>query len=129
MIDTGLIIDRLNQFGYLVKIEDEPLINYELNKVINHVYDFCNITLIPPTLEYTIIDYVCAQFLYNLKNNGKLDGFDYRAVVKEIKEGDTTIKYANGQGDNTPENRFDAFIKKMEGDFNSSLITHRTLRW
>lgn len=129
MINTALIIDRLNQFGYLVKIEDEPLVDYELNKAIDHVYDFCNITSIPPTLEFKLTDYVCAHILYNLKNNGKLEGFDYAPVVKELKEGDTTIKYVNGQGEDTPENRFDAFVKKMEDGLNRSLITYRTLRW
>lgn len=129
MIDTALIIDRLSQFGYIMKIEDESLINFELNKTINKVYDFCNITSIPPALEYVIIDYVCANILYNLKNNGMLDGFDYNQVIKQIKEGDTTVQYTNGQGVDTPESRFDALINKLEVDFKSQLISHRTLRW
>jgi len=129
MITREQVIDRLNHFGYVVPEESEGIVDFELEKTLDYVYNYCNITEIPSILDKRIIDRVCAYILYNLKNVGKLDGFDYDTVVKEIKEGDTTIRYATGQGEDTPENRFDAFVKQLERGFDKWLTPHRAIRW
>ena len=129
MITTEQVIDRLSQFGYHIKMDDIGMIEYETTTIQNYVYNYCNITSIPQILEPRIIDRICASFLYNLKNTGRLEGFDYEPVVKQIKEGDTTIQYANGQGEDTPENRFDAFVKQLERGFDKWITPYRRLRW
>ena len=58
-----------------------------------------------------------------------MEGFNYDAVIKSIKEGDTTIQYAVGQGEDTPENRFDSFVKQLERGFDKVLVPHRRLVW
>lgn len=123
------IVSRLKQLGYTATKEDDEQIDFELNKTINYVKNYCNITDIPEILDLRIVDRVCAYFLYNKKNSGTLEGFNYDAVIKEIKEGDTMIRYAVGQGEDTPENRFDGFVKQLERGFDKWITPHRRLRW
>ena len=129
MVVRDDVIDRLRQLGYTATENDSEQIDFELQKTINYVMNYCNITSIPEIVEPRIIDRACAYFLYNKKNSGSLDGFNYDTVIKEIKEGDTTVKYAVGQGEDTPENRFDAFVKQLERGFDKWITPHRRLRW
>ena len=123
------IIDRLGQLGYIAENSDNNQIDYELEKITNYTLNYCNITTVPTIVEKRLIDRVCGEFLYYKKNSGELEGFNYDAVIKEIKEGDTTVKYAVGQGEDTPENRFDAFVKQLERGYDKWITPHRRLRW
>ncbi len=129
MVTLQDIIERLGQLGYSATETDYSQIEFEILKTNNYVLNYCNITTIPDILDPRIIDRVCADFLYYKKNSGSLKGFNYDAVVKEIKEGDTTVKYAVGQGEDTPENRFDTFVKSLERGFDKWITPHRRLRW
>lgn len=129
MVVREKVIARLRQLGYTVTENDYDHIDFELEKTTNYVLNFCNITTIPEILDLRIIERVCSDFLYYKKNSGSLDGFNYDAVIKSIKEGDTQIQYAVGQGEDTPENRFDAFVKTLERGFDKWLVPHRRLRW
>lgn len=123
------ITERLKQLGYTATNADNSHIDFELNKILGYVRNYCNITIIPEILDPRIIDRVCSEFLYYKKNSGELEGFSYDAVIKQIKEGDTSITYAVGQGEDTPENRFDSFVKNLERGFDKWLTPHRRLRW
>lgn len=129
MVVRKNVIDRLKQLGYTSTESDYAQLDFELNKTINYVMNYCNITTIPEILDLRICDRVCADFLFYKKNVGCLEGFNYDAVIKEIKEGDTTVKYAVGQGEDTPENRFDSFVKSLERGFDKWLTPWRALRW
>lgn len=129
MVDRAKIIERLKQLGYVATATDNDQIDYELQLIINYVKNYCNITTIPDLLDYRIVDRVCGAFLFNKKNVGSLDGFNYDIAVKELKEGDTTVKYAVGQGEDTPENRFDTVVKSLERGFDKWLTPYRRLRW
>lgn len=128
-INVEDVKDRLEMLGYVASIDDDEHIAFELTNVINYVKNYCNISEIPPILNLRIIDRVCAYFLYYKKNSGSLDGFNYDAVIKQIKEGDTSITYAVGQGEDTPENRFDAFVRQLERGFDKWITPYRRLRW
>ena len=129
MVEVSNVVVRLKQLGYVANESDYEQIEFELAKVINYVKNYCNITSIPDILDYRIIDRVCSDFLYYKKNSGSLNGFNYDTVIKSIKEGDTTLTYAVGQGEDTPENRFDAFVKQLERGFDKWITPHRRLRW
>ena len=130
MVDRQHIIDRLDQLGYVADESDYNQIDYELTKIINYVVNnFTRTPEIPEILDPRIIDRVCGEFLYFKKNSGSLEGFNYDAVIKSIKEGDTTLTYAVGQGEDTPENRFDSFVKDLERGFDKVLVPHRRLVW
>ena len=129
MVTREQVIGRLKQLGYTASESDNEQIDYEMQKIINYVMNYCNITTIPEIIDPRIIDRVCSDFLFYKKNSGSLDGFNYDAVIKSIKEGDTTITYAVGQGEDTPENRFDSFVKTLERGFDKWITPHRRLRW
>ena len=123
------VIDRLKHLGYAATENDYDHIDFEINKTLKYTKNYCNIIEIPDILDPRIIDRVCADFLYFKKNSGNLEGFNYDAVIKSIKEGDTTISYAVGQGEDTPENRFDAFIRQLERGFDKWLTHFRRIKW
>lgn len=123
------IIERLKQLGYEATETDYNQLYFELEKTLNYVLIYCNISTIPETLTPRIVDRVCGDFLYYKKNSGSLKGFDYDAVIKSIKEGDTTVTYAVGQGEDTPENRFDTFVKSLDRGFDKWCTPYRRLRW
>lgn len=129
MVTRDMVIKRLKQLGYSATQEDWDCIDFELEKTLNYVKNYCNITTIPDILDYRIVDKVCSEFLYYKKNSGSLEGFNYDAVIKQVKEGDTQITYAVGQGEDTPENRFDSFVKQLERGFDKWCTPHRALRW
>ena len=129
MVTREKVIERLNQLGYTPVNEDNDQIDFEMNKMLNYVKNYCNITEIPEILDYRIIDRICGDFLYYKKNSGSLEGFNYDVVIKSIKEGDTTLTYAVGQGEDTPENRFDNFVKSLERGFDKWITPHRRIRW
>ena len=129
MVDRNDVIERLKQLGYIATESDSKTVEFELEKTLNYVMNYCNITTIPDILDPRIIDRICGDFLYYKKNSGSLEGFNYDNVIKSIKEGDTTITYAVGQGEDTSENRFDAFVKSLERGFDKWLVPHRRLRW
>lgn len=123
------IIDRLGQLGYTATETDYAQIDFELQKIINYVINNFTRKDVPEILDPRIVDRVCSDFLYYKKNSGSLEGFNYDAVIKQIKEGDTSITYAVGQGEDTPENRFDAFVKSLERGFDKWCTPHRRLLW
>ena len=129
MVTRENVIDRLEQLGYTSTELDYGQIDFELQKIINYTLNYCNITEIPEIIEPRLIDRVCADILGYKKNSGTLEGFDYDAVIKQIKEGDTTINYAVGQGEDTPENRFDSYVKQLKQGFDKWITPHRRLRW
>lgn len=129
MVTKEYVIKRLTQLGYTSKETDDEIIEFELEKILNYVMNYCNITEIPDVLDPRIVDRVCCEFLFYQKNSGQLDGFDYDTVIKEIKEGDTTLKYATGADGDTAESRFDKFLNKMERGFDKWLTHFRRISW
>lgn len=123
------VIARLSMLGYTTTSDDYDAIDFELEKVINYTLNYCNINDVPDIVKPRLIDRVCCDYLFYMKNSGNLTGFDYDTVIKEIKEGDTTLRFAVGSGEDTPENRFDSMVKRMEKGYDKWITPHRRLRW
>ena len=129
MVTRSDVISRLKQLGYTAKDSDIDQIDFEILTFTNYTLNYCNISEIPEIIEPRLIDRICCDFLFYKKNSGSLEGFNYDAVIKSVKEGDTTLTYAVGQGEDTPENRFDAFVSRLERGFDKWITPHRRLRW
>ena len=123
------VIKRLTQLGYVPTEEDHEAIKFEMIKITNYTLNYCHITQIPSIINPRLIDRICGEFLFYKKNSGSMEGFDYEPAIKQIKEGDTTLAYAVGQGEDTPENRFDAMVKQLERGYDKWITPHRRLRW
>lgn len=123
------ITKRLKQLGYTATDDDHPAIQHEIELVTNYTLNHCNLIELPDIIKPKMVDRICSYFLYFKKNSGSLEGFNYDAVVKSIKEGDSTLTFAVGGSEDTPENRFDAFVKKLEQTYDKWINPHRRLRW
>lgn len=123
------VIARLSMLGYTPGFDDFEYIDFELEKIINYTLNYCNIEEVPEIVKPRLVDRVACEYLFYKKNSGNLDGFDYDTVIKEIKEGDTTLRFAVGSGEDTPENRFDAMVKRLEKGYDKWITPHRRLRW
>ena len=119
------VVERLQSLGYTVTNDDEWLIGFTIEKVTWAIKNTCNISQIPEGLKYIAVDMVCGEFLSAKKGSGQLTGFDTEEAVKQIKEGDTTITYAIGDGVIT----LDDLISHLINYGRSQLITYRRFVW
>lgn len=132
MVTVSMVSDRLQHFGYAVGDEDIPIVEFELTLILNYVVNYCNFSCvddIPEILDYRIIDRVISEFLMKQKNAGVLKTFDYDAVVKSIKEGDTQINFGTENDGDTPESRFDKFVEYLQRGFDKWISPWRRIRW
>lgn len=125
-----LILKRLESLGYTIQDGDAWLIGFSVQKVENHIKNSCNTNSIPDGLKYTAVDMVCGEFLFALKQTGKLDEvFDLDVAIKSIQEGDTNVTFAIGDGSQTPEQRLNSLLSFLmtngEGDF----VCYRKIKW
>lgn len=122
------VLKRLESFGYKVKIDDAWVIGFCANKVENHIRNSCNISSIPIELYEVAVDRTCAEFLLALKNTGKLElnELDLSGAITQLKEGDTTIQFANGLSEDEKFTMYlNYLLTKGEGD----LVCYRKLKW
>lgn len=125
------VVNRLLQLGYTVLLEDREAIEYTIADAESYVKLFCNIETVPESLHYKLVNRVCGVFLMFKKNMGLLNqtNFNFEKAEKTIKLGDTSITYAIGEGDMTPEARFDSAINALMRDFDKNLVLFRRLVW
>lgn len=124
------ILKRLANLGYTVQENDPWAISFAIQKVENTIKNACNTTLVPDGLRNTSIDMICGEFLFALKQAGKLDEvFNLETAVKSVKAGDTDVSFAIGDGTQTPEQRLNSLISylmtKGEGEF----VCYRKIKW
>lgn len=125
------VVNRLYQLGYIATEEDRAAIDYTIADTESYVKLFCNIENVPESLHYKVVNRVCGVFLMFKKNMGLLNqsNFDFEKAEKTIKLGDTSVTYAIGEGDMTPEGRFEAAINALMRNFDKNLVLFRRLVW
>ena len=125
------VITRLLDFGCTDVSWDTWTLQFLIEKTGNRIKNICNITCIPDELHHVWVDMVVGEFLMNKKatNPDSLSWLDLTAVAKQIKEGDTTIAFAVGEGNYTPEQRLDALIQYLITHGEQELAAHRRLKW
>lgn len=124
------IAERLKSLGYAeVSDEDELLLGFIVDKITNKIISECNVNEIPAPLHPVWLDMVCGEFLFAKKQSGKLEEYDFEAVEKQIQEGDTSITFAIGEGDMTPEQRLDSLIAHLMNSGNGQFAAYRRLKW
>lgn len=125
-----LVLKRLEFLGYTIQDDDGWMIGFSTQKVENHIKNSCNTSSIPDGLKFTAVDIICGEFLFAMKQTGKLDEvFNLEAAVKSVQAGDTNVTLAIGDGTQSPEQRLNALISylmtKGEGEF----VCYRKIKW
>lgn len=120
---------RLASFGYTVTESDAWVLGFIITKVEDHIKSECNVDAVPDGLYSIAVDMAVGEFLLNKKATGSLEGFDLTAAIKQIQEGDTSVTYAFGNGDSTPEQRLDALINYLINYGKGSFASYRTFKW
>lgn len=121
MIERIDIIKRLSTLGYEATSEDDALIDYLIGAVYQSILNDCNINEVPKELKYVAIDMVCGHILQNKLAMGSID---VEKAIKSIKEGDTTVTYADGSDPKS-------YLSRYYGNLirNKKLVRFRRLEW
>lgn len=122
------VLKRLISFGYTLKEDDAWVISFCIQKVENHIKSSCNILSIPNGLVSVAVDMVCGEFLLALKQTGQLDieAIDLSGAITQLKEGDTTIQFANGSSE---DEKFTGFVNYLLTKGEGDLVCFRKLKW
>lgn len=120
---------RLASFGYTVTEADAWILDFIIQKVENHIKNQCNTSAVPEGLYEIAVDMAVGEFLLNKKSMGNLAGFNLETAIKQIQEGDTSITYAIGDGDLTPEKRLDLLIDYLMNRGKNELLSYRCIKW
>lgn len=125
------VLNRLESLGYTLKETDDWMISFAAQKVENTIKNDCNVNSIPDGLKNVAVDMICGEFLYSLKNSGKLEGFDLEVALKSVQAGDTTVTFAVGQGQSskTPEQRLDALFSYLITYGKGEFACYRKIKW
>jgi len=128
--DKETIIERLNTLGYVAADSDEWLITFSMETVTLKIQNQCNTSSIPDGLIADAIDMVCGEFLFVLKQTGKLnESFNLEAAIKQVQAGDTNVTFAIGDGTQTPEQRLNALINYLMGKGEGDFVCYRKIKW
>jgi len=120
---------RLASFGYTVTGDDSWVLDFIIQKVENHIKNDCNVDAVPEGLHNIAVDMVVGEFLLSKKSTGQLTGFNLDAAIKQIQEGDTSVTFAIGEGDSTPEKRLDTLISYLMNYGKGDFASYRCFKW
>lgn len=127
-MDIETIKERLTSMGYECVEEDDFAIQYCIQEVEQYIKHFCNISEVPPCLEYVWIEIATGRFLNTKKAMGKLTALQFQPLLTSIRDGDTTVEFNNSYNSD-PEQQFIALLDKMINGHNLELLAHRKLLW
>ena len=105
------------------------LLNFAVNKTIDHIKNQTNLIAVPEGLTYVAIDMAVGEFLYAKKSMGLLDvsSLDFSTVTKRIKDGDTDVEFLV-DAKSTPETNFHAFLNYLQHN-EVDFVRYRVLSW
>lgn len=122
------INERLKNLGYEITPNDEFGVMFCLEKVQNKIKNMCNVKEVPKGLESVVVENVCGEFLFMLKNMGKLDEhFKLEQAISQVSEGDTSVSFANTNLSN--EQRLDLVLNKLISSGEGEILCFRKFKW
>lgn len=131
MFDVKSVIERLTEIGYEVKESDTFSLTFCVEKVTNTIKNETNLSEVPDGLSNIAVDMAAGEFLLGKKTFAPDDitGLDLTGVVKDIKEGDTTVSFGTGEGTMTPEQRLTTYINYLLNYGKAEFSSYRRLKW
>lgn len=129
MIDS--VKERLTKIGYVFIDTDDFILNLLIEKVETVIKNNCNISEIPEDLQSIAIDMVVGYFLKEKKSIAidSLLNLDLTQAIQSIREGDTSVTYAIGNGNETPEQRLNTLINYLIYENEKVLVSYRCIKW
>lgn len=112
--------------------EDDALLLFILSSVEERLKNATNLDAVPEGLHQMAAELAAGEYLRIQKGSGRLNiaSIDLSAAaVKQLKEGDTDISFAIGEGSQTPEQRLDNLIAYLTRDRQSEIYRYRRLVW
>lgn len=120
-----VVCQRLNSLCHTVTDDEEWVINFIIDKTLNHIKTVCNISEIPDELLQTACDMVVGEYLNQLFVSGKLTDIEIEQTLQSISMGDTSMTYASGTDKATAFKTWLDSLKDKDGE----LVCFRRLRW
>ena len=123
-------VGLLTALGLAATAED-PLLQYIVTGVVETICARTNQAEVPEGMSSAAVYMAAGRYLQAQKATGHLDaaGIDLEPVAKQIQEGDTSVSYAVGEGNATPEQRLDALIAWMVGCGDALYPSFRRFAW
>lgn len=131
MFGVEAVKERLNSFGYEVKVDDDFALTFCVEKVRSTIKNETNWQDVPEGLEQHAVDMAAGEFLLSKKTfaPADLEGLDLEYAVKQIQTGDTNTVFATGEGSLTPEQRLTTFINYLLSYGKAEFSAFRRIRW
>jgi len=122
------VILRLAAFGYTVTEDDSWVLGFIIQKITNHILDYCNVASVPEGLYEIAVDMVTGEFLQGKRASGQLDESSVLTseAVTSIKLGDTQVSFGSG-GSQSEE--LSSLLSMMTAGHESDLESYRCMRW
>ena len=122
------VVNILKGFGLTI-LPNDPILSLALENVQWRIRNLTNLAEVPDGLTGVAAAMAAGEYLRMKKGAGQLEGFDLDAAVKSIKEGDTDITFAIGDGSSTAEQRLDALIATLTEGRTGEIYRYRRLVW
>ena len=124
-----MVAMRLELLGYTTW-DAQGLWNlaFSVKKAEQEVLDYCHINEMPKSLYPMLCDRSCGQFLYGIKQSGRLEveGIYLSGILTSLSEGDVKVEFDKGASD---EARLDALLGALMGSGKEQLACYRKLRF
>lgn len=130
---------RIQSLGFVVTAQDDAFLTFQITKTVKYALAQINHHSVPIGLTEALIDMVVGEFLLIQQALGKLDdgsgnpsGSLVNGQVAEIRDGDTTVKYASnsetGKGQGNIPTGFQGLLEQLLQP-NYDWGQWRRLRW
>ena len=123
------LIEFLAALGIDAAIGD-VLLTVAIRSAEQTIINKTNQSAVPVGLRHIALHRAAGEYIRLLKSTGQLEGFELdTAAVSQIKEGDTTVTFAYGDGTETPDQRIERFVTFLFEYGYTQLNSYRRFKW
>lgn len=137
MADTfsAVLLSEVEQLlaamGYEAQAEDEWLLGFCVDRVIEQIQNACNVSEVPEGLSHAATVLCAAEFLTLKIGSGNTSGLvniDFSPLVRQLQEGDTNIVYAVDAG-SAPSAQLLNTLEALKAESRTQFVSYRRIKW
>ena len=123
------VIKRLGSLGYDVTQADAEEIAFCATKVVQDIYNYCNITELPKGAVFVAVNMVCGEFFQAKYNSGllSLEGLSSSGSLSSVKLGDTQVSFNSDSV--SDDDKIQGLISSLIGNWKGALECFRRMRF